>query len=285
MALPKQTGPPTPSLDSDQSSSRLSVDSNPESELDELPEIPFISAALHHRGKSFEDDNHSQDEPNVEHALWSSIIRPHLSRSSSERLVAVLGHTNHRVISPSRQRVPSVSSNASSRSKPAPAKSILSSSSSFKTRKGRSTPSVKFLDRPTIHYEDDFEEDEEEFECLPESRHVPKVDEVPIATAAGEKKRRFEFIRRLIGGSSQASGSGSGEKKKSRAEPGRPVISGPFPLCDAPRSLRRVPGSNSNPPTKSGSIRSVKSHGRLRSVRSCSSRLQNYLGRMSGKDP
>lgn len=254
------TGPPTPSLDSDQSSSRLSVDSNPESELDELPEIPVISAAHHHRGKSLED--YAQDDQ-AEHAFWSNIVRPSLSRSSAERLVALLGHTNSRVLSPSRQRVPSVSSNASSRSKPAPAKSILSSGSSVKTRRGRSPPSVKFLDRPTIHYDI-----EDEFECLPEPRHIPE-EEVPVV----EKKRRFDFIRRFIGGSSNG--------KKPRAEPDRPVISGPFPLCDAPRSIRRG-GSTAS---RSNSIRSVKSQSSLRSIRSCGSRLQNYWGRMSGKDP
>lgn len=279
-------------MDSDQSSSRLSVDSNPESELDELPEIPFISAAHHYRGKSIEEDP-TQDESSVEHAFWSSIVRPSLSRSSSERLVALLGHTNHRVISPSRQRVPSVSSNASSRSKPAPAKSILSSSSSVKTRRGRgrSSPSVKFLDRPTIHYEEEDvgEVEEEEFEHLPEARFIPtaaqqnqSLESRHQAPVEKEKKRRFEFFRRLIGGSSSPNG-----KKFVRAEPERPVISGPYPLCDSPttRSLRRggsVPGSLGS---RSESIRSVKSSGSLRSTRSCSSRLQSYWGRMSGKDP
>ncbi|CAL1696603.1 unnamed protein product [Somion occarium] len=270
--------PPTPTLDSDQSSSRRSsLQSIPTSEyFDELPEIPFISAAIPLDQCLDEEDVSLQDDNVSERTFWSNLIRPSRVRTTSERSLALLGETNHRVLSPTRCRAPSVSSNASSRSKPAPAKSILSSSSSIRTRTGRSPPSVKFLDMPTIHYED---EHENEYNYADESDDDDDNDDEqydPSPAGPEEKKWPFGFIRRLVGLNPS--------RKPPVSTSGRPVISGPYLLWDPPRPQARLGG----PPTnkrRAASLRSVRSNNSLRSIRSCSSRFQSYWTWLSGKDP
>jgi len=258
--------PPTPTLDSDRSSSQLSIESPSLSELDELPEIPFISTADALEPESDSDDADQYDFNAVgntvdERTFWANIMRPSLSSSSpSGRETAVLGQTNQRVLSANRCRSPSVSSTASSRSKPPPAKSILSSSSSIKTRTGRKSPSVKFLDAPTIHYESDDEDDESEY------------DSSPQAKSKNGQSGIFGFIRRIVGAPS----------KKPRM-PERPVISGPIPLWEGSR--RRARHSLDDSFGRAPSLRSNRSTTSLRSIRSCSSRLQTYWGRVTGKDP
>ncbi|KAI0793338.1 hypothetical protein C8Q75DRAFT_804163 [Abortiporus biennis] len=271
--------PPTPALDSDQSSSFDST-----TDLEELPEIPFISAPHSIYPSPFDQVDALGSDSLSERTFWSSVVRPNHSKSSSDPSpILILGQTNRRVISPSRRRSSSVSSTASSRSKPAPARSILSSSSSsIRTRKGRSPASVKFLDMPTIHYEDD--EDDAGFDFDADEFYPPRT------TGPTEKNKTafgLGFIRRLFGSGSNSSPSSSGTSngnskgKNKFTGPTRPTISGPFPL-DAPRPMRR--SLDSQRPSNA-SLRSVRSNSSMRSIRSASSRLQNYWGRLSGKDP
>ncbi|CCL98401.1 uncharacterized protein FIBRA_00396 [Fibroporia radiculosa] len=241
--------PPSP-FSGSFSTSQTSIDSA--SDYDELPEIPCISSASlrYHNGWNQQDANrYNPDVDNNERSFWASMVRPKAPQSS-ERNIAILGQMNERVLMPRRGRAPSVSSTASSRMRPTPAKSILSSNSSIRTRTGRTAQSVKFLDMPTIHYEED--------ECGPP----------PVPTITAEK-RRPSFLRWFFGGRSDTN-------KMSKASPERPTISGPFPLWEAPP--RREPGG-------AASLRSMKSSGSLRSVRSCGSRLQAYWSRTNGRDP
>jgi len=244
--------PPSPNLpfSDESSSSQLSIGST--SDYDELPEIPFISSTSlrYHNGWN-QTNGHSRngsDDSNCERSFWASVIRPSTSQSSDKGM-PVLGHLNERVLLPKRERAPSISSTASSRTRLAPAKSILSSSSSIRTRTGRSPSSVKFLDMPTIHYEEDYEED------------LHRASTVPV------EKQKSGFLRWFLG---------SGSSKKSESVPDRPTISGPFPLWETPP--RRGPGGTT-------SLRSMKSNNSLRSIRSCSSRLQTYWSRVTRKDP
>ncbi|TCD68811.1 hypothetical protein EIP91_009678 [Steccherinum ochraceum] len=271
--------PSTPTLDSDHSSSsQLSIESPSLSELDELPEIPFISSAeileTDNDADVDDDDEEQYDFDNVgnsvdERTFWANIIRPNLSRSSGGRPAAVLGQTNQRVISGNRCRSPSVSSTTSSRSKPPPAKSILSSSnSSIRTCKGRKPPSVKFLDAPTvtIRYDSEAEDDDED-----------EDDDEPYSSAAkhqGAQTGILGFFRRMVGA----------PLKKSRA-PERPVISGPIPLWEGSRRRARLSLDETGKVGRSPSLRTNRSTPSLRSVRSSSSRLQTYWGRVTGKDP
>lgn len=243
-----------------------------ESDTVELPEIPFIASLSF---SSIEEE----DEEEEEEGAWPTLMQRTPSSSSSDRQLAVLGQTPQRILSHSRQRSGSISSTAS---RPAPAKSILSSSSSIKTRKGRSTPSVKFLDVPVVHYadEDDLHDDIPQLWSSDRltrpvfARTVP--DTPPVASG---KKRVFSLLTWFT----------SSSKWKTKTTSEKPSISGPFPLWDAPRrseSIRRC-GS----PTSGKSMRSVRSTSSLRSTRSmrsiksCTSRMQGYWGRLSGKDP
>lgn len=245
------------------SSSQLSVVSAADSGYDELPEIPFVSSSPSRFDSGWNPmegcSSRGSDDSHCERTFWASVIRPTASRSS-DKSIPVLGQMSERSLAPSRQRAPSISSTASSRTRPAPAKSILSSSSSTRTRTtARSPPSVKFLDMPTIHYED-----EDEFEhARGHARSVSK----------DSGKRSFlKWIR--------------GASKKAQPAEERPTISGPFPLWETPP--RRTPsgGTPSERSMKSGapSLRSMKSNSSLRSIRSCSSRLHTYWGRVTGKD-
>ncbi|KAH8086619.1 hypothetical protein BXZ70DRAFT_1011711 [Cristinia sonorae] len=201
--------PPTPALDSDDnsSSSQLSIESPSLSSLSSLPEIPFISTA-----NAFESivntetdaDGQQYDFDAVgstvdERTFWASIIRPNHSHSRSTP-AAVLGQTNQRVLSANRCRSPSVSSTAStsSRSRPPPAKSILSSGSSVRTCKGRKSPSVKFLDAPTIHYGSDIDEDEDD-----RNSELFDQSESPSSSAGTSKQSSgiLGFLRRIVGSS------------------------------------------------------------------------------------
>lgn len=266
--------PPTPGLDSDHTSSQCSFDSSLATELDDYPEIPFISNDGSLSSGTIDPDAYSVKSYTAsERNFWSSLIRPNLSKSP-ERPTVLLGQTSQRVVSPTRRRAPSVSSSTSSRSRPAPAKSILSSSSSIRTTRkhGRSPPSVKFLDMPTIHYEDedeemdDFGDDDDE-----ESRDVD--DDCDLAA---KSKWTWGFLKRFIGG----------PRKSGPAAPERPRISGPIPLCETPNIIRR--SLDERRPTRQptmASLRSVRSNGSIRSTRSNQSRIQTYWGRLGGKDP
>lgn len=197
------------------------------------------------------------DDSHGERTFWASVIRPSASRSS-DRSIPILGHMNDRPLASGRQRAPSVSSTASSRTRPAPAKSILSSSSSSTRTRAttRSPPSVKFLDMPTIHYE---EEDEAE-------------PARPASPPDSGKRGFLQWIR--------------GTSKRAQPAQERPSISGPFPLWETPPRRTHSSGTPSVRSMKSGapSLRSMKSNNSLRSIRSCSSRLQTYWSRMTGHD-
>ncbi|KAI0639019.1 hypothetical protein C8Q77DRAFT_1213713 [Trametes polyzona] len=261
--------PPTPdSTDSDvSSSSQLSMESIPE--FDDMPEIPFVSASV-----AFADDWTASDRPAElartddrcdSSSFWSSLMSRSISKSSSASVSSpILGLASARELSPSRasrKRAGSVSSIASSRTKPAPAKSILSSGDSVKTRR-RKAPSVKFLDMPTIHYSDDDDNDNDNDTDGLRSPMSPP----PKKKAKGLSG--FLSLKWLFGPSKVENRAAVGP-----TVPARPAISGPYPLWDAPP--RRARGAAGG----AASLRSVKSSGSLRSVRSCGSRLPTYWPR------
>ncbi|PIL30923.1 hypothetical protein GSI_07092 [Ganoderma sinense ZZ0214-1] len=270
--------PPTPSAtDSDASSSQISMESIPE--YDEYPEIPFVSAAIAGPDGWMSSEGPAgrgrADDGITSTSFWTGIIRMRqsISKSStdSSASVPVLGHTSERIIAPSRtrKRSGSVSSIASSRTRPAPAKSILSSSASVKTRRHKA-PSVKFLDMPTIHYEDDDSNDDDQHE--PSSCMSP-----PPPKKARGLSGFFSFSWLFRSSTASASSSPKAEPPKTKAKAntvprasgtasGRPDISGPFPLLDSTARRGRSGGS-------AASLRSMKSSGSLASVRSCGSRL------------
>ena len=224
--------------------------------FDDMPEIPFISSSSLQGVDAWTDPQRhgrsaSDSGPECERSFWASVLRPSASRSSESGAV-LLGHTSDRVLAPtrSRQRSGSVSSTASSRSKPAPAKSILSSSASIRSRPHRAPPSVKFLEMPTIHYEEEYD-----FE----------LERAPVVSVSAEKKVGFlEWLLRPM---------------RKQAVPDRPTISGPFPLWEAPRRAQAAPSMRGT------SLRSKKSSSSLRSVQSHSSRIQTYWSRITGRDP
>ncbi|KZT67610.1 hypothetical protein DAEQUDRAFT_766977 [Daedalea quercina L-15889] len=246
------------------SSSQLSVVSAADSGYDELPEIPFVSSSPSRFDSGWNPmegcSSRGGDDIHCERTFWASVIRPTGSRSS-DKSIPIPGQMSERSVAPSRPRAPSISSTTSSRTRPAPAKSILSSSSSTRTRTTtRSPPSVKFLDTPMIHYEEEAE---------PELAHGH-------ARSVSEENEKRSFLKWIRGAS-----------KKTQPVQDRPTISGPFPLWET--LPRRTPsgGTPSMRSMKSGapSLRSMKSNNSLRSIRSCSSRLQIYWGRVTGKDP
>jgi len=107
---------------------------------------------------------------------------------------------------------------------------------------------VKFIEMPTIHYEEEYE---------------PEPYRTPAVSVSTEKKGFLEWLLRPV---------------RKQVVPDRPTISGPFPLWEAPRRARVAPARGT-------SLRSKKSSSSLRSMQSCSSRMQTYWGRISGKDP
>ncbi|KAH9891071.1 hypothetical protein C8Q73DRAFT_651518 [Cubamyces lactineus] len=278
--------PPTPdSTDSDvSSSSQLSMESIPE--YDDMPEIPFISAEVAYADEWIPSDRTPAERTRIDSAcdsptFWSTIIglKASASKSSStsdgtaSSSSVILGHTTARSLSPSRasrKRAGSVSSFASSRTKPAPAKSILSSSASIQTRR-RKAPSVKFLDMPTIHYEEEECEDDEDDDAAGGhgSRSTLSMSPPPKKKAKG--LGGFLSFRWLFGPSKVENRSCAPSSPSSKSSPGRPAISGPYPLWDSPPRRARMNGSSTT--LGAASLRSMKSTGSLRSVRSCGSRL------------
>ncbi|KAJ3554183.1 hypothetical protein NM688_g3236 [Phlebia brevispora] len=251
--------------DSDPSASGLSIATSPR--VVDLPEIPFISTGVpidrKGSGSTFDDDDSRSN-------YW-----PHAARSSPswDRQQAILGETPERHFNQGRGRSSSLSSTAS---RPAPAKSILSSSSSIRTRKGRSPPSVKFLEMPTVHFEEEGECDEFDEEPTWPRVSIPRSP-MPYSPPPEVKKNPFAWLKRLTI---------PVQKKKPETAPvlqDRPLISAPMPLWEAPRN-NTFPRRNT---VSSGprSIRSVKSSASLRSVRSCASRLQVYWGKLGTKEP
>ncbi|KAI0828249.1 hypothetical protein BC628DRAFT_105486 [Trametes gibbosa] len=274
--------PPTPdSTDSDvSSSSQLSMESIPE--FDDMPEIPFVSAAVAYAEDWIPSDRPAEhrhlDDSCASSSFWSNIIGRSSPKSSTgtSATSAVVGYTSARDISPSRtsrKRAGSVSSIASSRTKPAPAKSILSSADSVKTRR-RKAPSVKFLDMPTIHYDDDdFTHDEDEESDVNEEGR-PRGSP-PSTSSSPPPKKKAKVLGELL---SFRWLFASFSKVENRATaPTRPAISGPYPIWDAPP--RRARGAAAGNSTSAASLRSAKSSGSLRSVRSCGSRLPTYWPR------
>ncbi|KZT06252.1 uncharacterized protein LAESUDRAFT_186300 [Laetiporus sulphureus 93-53] len=243
--------PPSPGspLSAECSLSQSSIET--ESDYDELPEIPFISSSsLRYQtpsGRPSVHDRRGNEDTNSERSFWAALVHASASHltDGSETVVGAMGEGLYRF---RRQRAASISSDMSSRTRPAPAKSILSSSSSIRTRTGRSPPSVKFLDMPTIHYEED--EDEYEYHS-------------PVLATPEKRKRRLLKIRWFLR-----------LKKKPQATQARPTISGPFPLWERPSCT--VYGSAADLRSKSCSS--------FRSVRTCGSRLQTYWSRVARRE-
>ncbi|KAI0358988.1 hypothetical protein OH77DRAFT_1126075 [Trametes cingulata] len=274
-------------------------------EFDDMPEIPFVSAEVAYPDSwMIASDQQprcatpcpSPTSASSSTSFWSSIIglRPSASKSSatsssSGESSPVFGQTSVRSISPSRasnnsrKRAGSLSSIASSRTKPAPAKSILSSGSSVKTRKHKA-PSVKFLDMPTIHYDDEYPRDGEDEEFDEYGRSASGASSPSSMSPPPKKKAKglggFLSFRWLFGPSSKAENrdlqTGAQSPRPGQA-PGRPAISGPYPLWDSPP--RRARGDAGGAKSSAASLRSVRSNGSLRSVRSCGSRLPTYFPR------
>ncbi|KAI0336223.1 hypothetical protein GY45DRAFT_1238876 [Cubamyces sp. BRFM 1775] len=282
--------PPTPdSTDSDvSSSSQLSMESIPE--YDDMPEIPFVSAEVAYADEWIPSDRTPAERTRIDSAcdaptFWSTIIglKASASKSSStsdgtaSSSSVILGHTTARSLSPSRasrKRAGSVSSFASSRTKPAPAKSILSSGASVQTRR-RKAPSVKFLDMPTIHYEEEeceYDEDDDAADGHG-SRSTLSMSPPPKKKAKG--LGGFLSFRWLFGPSKveNRSCAPSSSSSSSKSSPGRPAISGPYPLWDSPPRRARMNVNGSSTTLGAASLRSMKSTGSLRSMRSCGSRL------------
>ncbi|PSS37133.1 hypothetical protein PHLCEN_2v1006 [Hermanssonia centrifuga] len=126
---------------------------------------------------------------------------------------------------------------------------------------------------PTIHYEEEGELDE----YIPDPTWSRPATPVSLVTSG--KKRMFAIFSWLPSPNKK-------QKLRTVSAPERPMISGPFPLWEAPRRSSHLSSPLTSPTSPSNkSIRSVKSNASLRSVRSTASRLQGYWGRLSGKDP
>lgn len=238
---------------------------------DEMPEIPFVSSTTLPCANTWAELNRFPSRPVIEdvteRSFWS-LMRPSISKVT-DRSDGVFGHANDRIFNPPRprERSGSISSiaTASSRTKPAPAKSILSSSSSIKTKTRRSPPSVKFLDVPEVHYEDEYEDAMPSYHyhhsCAPASSTSASVHAHPHTVP-----KKSGFLRWIPWAT-----------KKTQSPPcGRPSISGPFPLSEAPPRRAR---------DGAASLRSVRSKDSLCSVQSHSSRLQSYWHKLTGKVP
>ncbi|KAI0700437.1 hypothetical protein BC835DRAFT_418739 [Cytidiella melzeri] len=243
------------SSDSDPFASRSSVSSASVLDGIDIPEIPFISELP------------EEDEQELVTPFWLR-RRPAVSTTSSQRQLAVLGQAAERHFVHARQRSGSISSTAS---RPTPAKSILSSSSSIKTRKGRSAPSVKFLDMPTIHFEDDDDE----------KPYVPTKEygtgKTKVWGPSKGRKRNWNVLEWFV--------SSSKKRKTHAVASDRPLISSPLPLCEGRRPSVDDPTGGRYAHMDARSIRSVRSTSSMRSVRSCASRFQGYLTWLGGKDP
>lgn len=244
-----------------------------------MPRIPFVSSATLASSIALDNPDHYPSthvlDDIVERPFWS-VMRSSPSKSVlATRSDVTFGYSSDPPCMPPcmppryRQRSGSISSVAtggSSRTKPAPAKSILSSSSSTKGTKRRSPPSVKFLDVPEVHYED---EDEFPYRSLPSSAPIFPIASAPAHAPASRVEKKSGFLLRWIPRPWAA-------KKTQQAPPsGRPSISGPFPLTEAP--LRRARDGTA------ASLRSVRSRDSLSSVQSHSSRLQTYWSKLTGK--
>ncbi|KAH9927515.1 uncharacterized protein BXZ73DRAFT_90762 [Epithele typhae] len=256
--------PPTPeATDSDASSSQISMESIPEYD-DDMPEIPFVSATI-----AGEDEFHP--------SFWTGLIgmRPSISKSSTASSIVPPPSPPRST----RKRAGSVTSIASSRTRPAPAKSILSSSESAKTRR-RKAPSVKFLDVPTIHYEEDDYHDDYDHDPCGGASHEPSSSAC-LSPPPPKKARGLSgfFSFKWLFGSSSSSRTTSSQpssppsrkaKTKKGVVPGRPAISGPYPLCETVTATARSERAGGS---SAASLRSVKSNTSIGSVRSCGNRL------------
>ncbi|KZT23841.1 hypothetical protein NEOLEDRAFT_1136016 [Neolentinus lepideus HHB14362 ss-1] len=189
---------------------------------------------------------HDEKEEDEERSFWSSVIKPVWSKGSREpKNVALFGNT-HRVQLPSRRRRSSSTSSTSTAYTKASIgpKSILTRTPSNATStltsspKRRSPPSiksiksVKFADEPTV---------------LPERicRPYPMSPPPSPSESPGMVKR----LRRSL-------------SKTQMPPPGRPMISGPFPLWEAPLLAERASCRSSS----RSSIRSTTSSSRLRTL-------------------
>jgi len=208
--------------------------SNTSTVYSDMPEIPFVPVvhARHRRSPTVDDQS-----------FWSTLVRP--SRARHAKSEPIFGLASERSIAASRcapplSPSPSVSSTTSSQTKVMPIKSSLSSSSSLKSKDGSSRKrkqqiSVKFAEKPTIHYDHSYDTE-------PESP-TPQNTTSPKAPEGGLSK-----LKRLIG---------SMRKHRDQAVPGRPCISGPYPMyCMA---STRVQGQNVRPARSHASLRSAGS--------------------------
>jgi hypothetical protein len=193
----------------------------------EMPEIPFVAAGVTKAGRS--------STTVKDHSFWSTLFHP---RAKPAHVEPKFGLADGRPIPPRHAPLlsssSSGSSSSSSQTKVTPIKSSLSSSSKLKSRAGSSTrrkTSVKFAEKPTIHYHHSYDAEPEH----------PTWSTTP-------PKDRPSKLKRLVG---------SMAKSRGQAVPARPSISGPYPIyCMA---LARSHEPNVRPARSQASLRSAGS--------------------------
>ncbi|EPQ61052.1 hypothetical protein GLOTRDRAFT_113519 [Gloeophyllum trabeum ATCC 11539] len=192
---------------------------------------------------------HDEKEEDEERSLWLKFVKPALSKESKDpKNVTLFGHM-HRVQLPTRRRRRSSSTSSTSTAftkTSAGPKSILARTPSNATStltnspKCRSPPSiksaksVKFVDEPTY--------------CTEPCRPAPLPMSPPPTRIAADRPGMVKRLRRSL-------------SKTELVAPERPVISGPFPLWEAPLLADRASCRSSR-----GSIRSTRSSSRLRTL-------------------
>jgi len=239
-------GIPTPRASEDVHDLYLSPFTDISTVYGDMPEIPLVPIPW---------TDHSRGASNTmahEQSFWSTFIRPQRTKPiKGEPLIGLA--KQHSLCSP--RCAPSLSSStsnssaSSSQTKVMPMKSSLSSSPSLKSKDGSSVrrkhPSVKFAEKPTVHYD--------YYNTEPPAPQNTKVSD-----------GGFSKLKRLVG-----------SLKMTQAAPERPNISGPYPMyCAA--ALRdhepRVRHTRSH-----ASLRSTGS------ASSCSS-FRNFWGRLTRPD-
>ncbi|KDQ54887.1 hypothetical protein JAAARDRAFT_37999 [Jaapia argillacea MUCL 33604] len=179
-----------------------------------------------------------KDEQGEERFLWT-IGRPQRPKENNSKKSAPSSHTNHRVVFPKRRRSSSTSSSSSAcqtKGGSCP-RSILSRSPSSATAKSspsrrsppsiKSVKSVKFVDEPTFYPDRPYHS---------QSQSPPP----PLPTPADvDQPGVLSRLKRSL--------------SKPQLAPERPVISGPFPLWEAPSLVDRGSSKSSIRSTRSSS--------------------------------
>jgi hypothetical protein len=194
-----------------------------------------------------------EDNPQIvplDDTAWPNVIQP---RSKADRSVPMLGLVNTsshpRRRGPSVSSIPSMTSASSastsslSRGSQSKAKPILARSPSAST-KNSLAKSVKFVDKPTIHYA--YDNRQQKLQPRPQHRERP-VSRRPPTPPESPKIRLTGRIKQFIWPS-----------HTNQKAPDRPIISAPFVLGNIPSFVDQ---------SDNGSIRSTRSNNSTRSER------------------